>query len=105
MDGTCNELTKFSDRPRGGARHAPPRGRRLKLAIGAVLCAFAVGCEPVATATAVQEPKASEAVAVVKPELRAIRRSIEQPGTIEAFEQTPLFAKIAGYVKEMRVDI
>src|SRR5439155_1439283 len=34
-----------------------------------------------------------------------LRRTIEQPGQIEGIEQTPLFAKIAGYVAEWKHDI
>jgi len=44
-------------------------------------------------------------VAVVKPERRTIRRSIEQPGTVEPFEQAPLFVKVPGYVEKFNVDI
>lgn len=44
-------------------------------------------------------------VTVAKPERRALTLSTTQPGRIEAFEQTPLFAKIAGYVEDVRVDI
>jgi RND family efflux transporter MFP subunit len=41
----------------------------------------------------------------VKPVRKTLHRAIGQPGQIDAFQQTPLFAKIAGYVKELRVDI
>ncbi len=42
---------------------------------------------------------------VAKPERRTLARSIEQPAKVEAFEETPIFAKIAGYVKQVNVDI
>jgi RND family efflux transporter MFP subunit len=32
-------------------------------------------------------------------------RVIEQPGTVRAYEETPLFAKLAGYVKAVKADI
>jgi RND family efflux transporter MFP subunit len=39
-------------------------------------------------------------VAVVYPERTAIHREVSQPGYIEAFEETPVFAKVSGYVNE-----
>ena len=47
----------------------------------------------------------SPEVTVAKPERRVLTLSTTQPGRIEAFEQTPLFAKVAGYVEEVRIDI
>lgn len=44
-------------------------------------------------------------VAAAKPERKTISLSTTQPGQIEAFEQTPLFAKVAGYVEELLADI
>src|SRR5262249_47737956 len=44
-------------------------------------------------------------VSVVKPERMTLRRSVRQPGTIQAYEQTPVFSKLAGYVKKWHVDI
>src|SRR6266852_3175277 len=71
---------------------------------------LAPGCNrPAADA---QSPPASPlpeqnpiAVTIVKPERSTIRRSINQPGSIQAYEQTPLFSKIAGYVQKPKVDI
>ena len=40
-----------------------------------------------------------------KPERRVLTLATTQPGRIEAFEHTPLFAKVAGYVEEVTVDI
>lgn len=45
------------------------------------------------------------AVSVVKPERMTLRRSVRQPGSIQAYEQTPVFSKLAGYVKKWHVDI
>jgi RND family efflux transporter MFP subunit len=50
-------------------------------------------------------PPNSGNVTVVKPQRQTIRRSIEQPGTVEPFERTPVYAKIAGYVRKVNVDI
>ncbi|MFO0944923.1 MAG: efflux RND transporter periplasmic adaptor subunit [Planctomycetota bacterium] len=41
----------------------------------------------------------------MRPGKARVTRIIEQPGTVEAFEQTVLFAKIAGYVANIHVDI
>jgi len=41
----------------------------------------------------------------VKPARHAVRRLVEQPGYVEAYEQTPVYAKIAGYVRQVHVDI
>jgi len=51
--------------------------------------------------------KDSEAVAVqVKlPERQAMSRQVVLPGSIEAFEQATLYAKAAGYLKWIKVDI
>jgi HlyD family secretion protein len=41
----------------------------------------------------------------VKPERKTVQRIIDQPAHIDAFEETPLVARIAGYVQKMHVDI
>jgi RND family efflux transporter MFP subunit len=67
------------------------------------LAMLASGCK--------HEPPPSPPVASVpevtagKPERRSLTLSTTQPGRIEAFERTPLFAKVAGYVEEVKVDI
>jgi RND family efflux transporter MFP subunit len=45
------------------------------------------------------------AIKVGKPETKTLRRTIEQPATIEAFEETPLVAHISGYVDRVNADI
>jgi HlyD family secretion protein len=42
---------------------------------------------------------------VGKPERKTLHYAIRQPGQIEAFEQTALYPKIAGYVSKVNVDI
>lgn len=44
-------------------------------------------------------------VTPIQPTRKTLVRWTEQPGHIEAFEETPLFAKVAGYVEKMHVDI
>ena len=58
-----------------------------------------------ATATSPGESPGLPAVTTVHPERQAIRQTVEQPGQIEGFEQTPLYAKVAGYVQKYNVDI
>lgn len=44
-------------------------------------------------------------VTPIRPERKTLVRWTDQPGRIEAFEETPLFAKLAGFVEKMHVDI
>jgi RND family efflux transporter MFP subunit len=46
-----------------------------------------------------------ERVTVGKPQRKTLVLTTTQPARIEAFEETPLYAKLAGYVKEIHVDI
>lgn len=41
----------------------------------------------------------------VRPKRGSVRWTVRQPGRIEAFEETPVFPKIAGYVEKWHVDI
>jgi len=62
-----------------------------------------VGCNrPPAPATAVAP--AATPVKAVKPEQKAIRRVIEQPGSVQAFEETALFAKLPAFVGSISDD-
>jgi HlyD family secretion protein len=71
-----------------------------------VVALLACGCQrPTA-----DQPQASPAgqtaqVATVKPERKTLHRVIEQPGQMEAFEETPLIAHIPGYVGPIHCDI
>ena len=44
-------------------------------------------------------------IKVVQPERRDIRMTVVQPGTIQAFETTPVYSRIAGYVDKYRYNI
>lgn len=67
------------------------------------LSALAAGCGDRLKAT---DPIGAEPhVRLVRPEKRTIEREVEQPGFIEAYEQTSLYAKLAGYVRKWNVDI
>lgn len=63
------------------------------------------GCHPAPPAanSAPAESQAGSApvtVAVVYPERTSIHREVSEPGYIEAFEETAVFAKVSGYVNE-----
>ena len=77
-----------------------------RLAALVALATTTAGC---GQATAVKADHAAgpavTRVEVVKPERATIRRSTEEPGQIEAYEVTPIYAKVAGYVQKWNVDI
>jgi HlyD family secretion protein len=66
----------------------------------------AAGCSN-PTAEAPKAPPANTPLklTVVQPQKKAVRRVVEQPGTIQADEQTDLFVKLPGYVSKVHVDI
>jgi multidrug resistance efflux pump len=71
-----------------------------------LLAALAAGCGR----NAADEPGPSAAPAVPRvatalPGRQTLRRTIEQPARIQAFERTPIRAKIAGYVQDVKVEI
>src|SRR5260370_41075811 len=80
----------------------------LAASVSMVLLSTVCGCnrQPAAAPDqAAAAPKTPE-VKVVRPEKKDVRRPIERPGyNIEAYERTPLYAKIAGYVRKWNVDI
>ena len=79
--------------------------RRDLTAILAAGAALVAGCaRPPAPPPAAAPAAAAPAVAVVKPERRAIKRVVEQPGTVQASEETELFAKLPGFVKAVAGD-
>src|SRR5262245_4671725 len=45
------------------------------------------------------------AVDVLRPERQTVRQQVGQPGHIEAFEETPIYARIPGYIRKVHVDI
>jgi RND family efflux transporter MFP subunit len=51
------------------------------------------------------QSEVSKSVTVVKPKRMTLQWTTQGPGYIQAYEQTPLFAKVAGYVQEWKVDI
>jgi HlyD family secretion protein len=73
--------------------------RRDRLLLIAAVAAFApAGCGKQPAPSGAPAPPSGPQVAVVKPEMRGIKRTVEQPGTVHAFEDTALYAKFTGYV-------
>jgi RND family efflux transporter MFP subunit len=74
-----------------------------------LLISCASGCSGHATANAQDEPITAgpplERVIVGKPARKILRLTTTQPGRVAAFEETPLYSKLAGYVDEVLVDI
>jgi len=64
----------------------------------------AVGCGKKPAPPADRLAPAAPQISVVKPEVRPVKRVVEQPGTVEAFEETALFAKLTGYVGSVEED-
>ncbi len=77
----------------------------------AALLAVVCGCQRQATnapaanaaTSASDEPPAR--VTVIKPTRKLLQRRCEQPGEVMALEETPIYARVAGYVQEVNVDI
>ncbi len=55
--------------------------------------------------TAIETAQGVMRVTPIKPARKTLVRFTEQPGQIEAFEETPIHAKLAGFVKKVHVDI
>lgn len=80
-----------------------PRIRIFLFAMGSIALS-AAGCSRSAPPAA-EAVAAAPAVPVVHPTRQTITRVVRQPGWVRAFEQTPIYSKIAGYVEHVHVDI
>ncbi|QDU25899.1 Multidrug resistance protein MdtA precursor [Anatilimnocola aggregata] len=91
---------------------------RCRSFVSAVALATCAGCtppptsglshgEPSATLAATTTTSGSSVmrVATIKPVRKTLVRRVEQPGEIHAFEQTPLYSKVTGFVSTIHVDI
>ena len=87
---------------------AVPAGLRL---LPVVLVLLPAGCggqaadTPRSASRSREQTPATPAVTVVRPVRKSFRREIVQPGEIQAFERTPLYARISGYVEKVHKDI
>lgn len=65
-----------------------------------------VGCSsPAAPAPSHGPPAGPTKVAVVSPQKKSLVRLVEQPGSVRAYEETPLYPRLTGYVSKVHVDI
>jgi HlyD family secretion protein len=86
-------------------RHSRPRFL-ISLATLVPLATAATGCSDTLTARSDQTTgTAVTRVEVVRPQRATIRRSTEQPGQVEAYEETTIYARVSGYVEKWKVDI
>src|SRR6266404_4584172 len=79
----------------------------LAASAGLALLGIASGCnrQPAASPDQAAAPETPE-VKIVRPQKKDVRRAIERPGyNIEAYERTPLYAKIPGYILKWNCDI
>ena len=81
------------------------------LAVAAAILGSLTGCHSSSSADRQQAASSTAAatspvrVAAARPVRKTLRLESVQPGQIEAFEQTPLFAKLPAYVEKLYVDI
>src|SRR6478672_1839008 len=74
-------------------------------ALVVALLASGNGCGRQSTVPTSSSPVAIDRVTAGKPVRKTLKLITTQPGRIEAFEEAPLFPKLAGYVQEVLVDI
>src|SRR5439155_4693860 len=71
--------------------------------------AAAVGCAPTPTGApgppVADAPGSPPTIPVGPPERAQLKRTVEQPGRVEALAQTPIHAKVAGFVTAWHKDI
>src|SRR5262249_34738095 len=71
-----------------------------------VFLAGAAACGCAGTKAAPAPPASSDpTVKVVRPQRRTVQRFVSQPGVINAYEQTAIYAKVSGYVLKWHPDI
>ncbi len=63
------------------------------------------GCGKLPTTPASKGDAPPSVFTVVKPEKKSLPKFIDQPGTVLAYEEAPLYAKFAGFIKQFHVDI
>ncbi|MDR3638912.1 MAG: efflux RND transporter periplasmic adaptor subunit [Isosphaeraceae bacterium] len=84
-------------------------GKRMRTAASLILL-LAAGCghssHPAGSADRPgREENKTAGIRVIHPQRRDIRMTVIQPGTIQAFEATPIYARISGYVDKYQRNI
>ncbi|MCZ2342381.1 MAG: efflux RND transporter periplasmic adaptor subunit [Bacteroidales bacterium] len=74
------------------------------IAFGLAVILSSAGCTQQPPAQSAVAPSGGPAISIVKPEKRPVTRVIEQPGNVQAFEETVLYPKIPGYVRALAAD-
>ncbi len=96
---------KAAKRPESGNGHASmvpvPHSKFVPLLIALAL--LPGGCRHEKTGE--KRESGAPAVQVVSPTLRTIDCTVEQPGFVNAYERTSIFAKVSGFIKAFHVDI
>jgi RND family efflux transporter MFP subunit len=76
------------------------KARGIGLAALAAGMLVAAGCgQPAASHDPAPKSTSSPTVRVTRPERKSLKHVVEQPGTIQAYEETRLFARVPGYVR------
>ncbi len=79
------------------------RWKPIGLTLAAALTA---GCDrPITATTAPADARAVTRVETVRPSRQTVRRTVEEPGQVEAFEVTSVYANVVGYVRSWSVNI
>jgi RND family efflux transporter MFP subunit len=73
--------------------------KRVTRFVGFTMLLATFGCGGPETPTPTQPTGSPPAVSVVSPQRKSLKRVVEQPGTIMAYEETELFARLPGYVR------
>jgi HlyD family secretion protein len=68
----------------------------------AALTLAVAGCGQSAPQNAPPAGPAAPSVGVVRPERKSLKRVVEQPGAVQAYEEAQLFARVPGYVRLRR---
>ena len=97
----ANHLLNYSH-PDGGEMVMPVRHWFALVALLPLACGKPGSPEP---GTANGATSTSTPVKVASPKRQTLHWTVEQPGSISAFESTPIAAKLAGYVKEIAPDL
>jgi RND family efflux transporter MFP subunit len=89
-------------------------GKLLLPGLLAVALALAAGCRHSGgggespgskAADARSEQGKTSGLQIVQPEKRDIRMTVVQPGTLQAYEETPIYSRIAGYIEKYNFNI
>jgi RND family efflux transporter MFP subunit len=76
----------------------------ISLAAAVVAGLFATGCQRSTKSGMGHSAQPVTRVEVVRPERHTVQRTVSEPGQLEAYETTPIHAKLAGYVRNVSVD-